>query len=163
MLCNKQQLAKTSGNPGKTQLINHFEVNKSWYLVDLPGFGFAKVSQSQRKKWEKMIQDYLQKRETLVNVFLLIDSRHSPQKLDLDFANRLGEWQIPFALVFTKSDKSVQKEVAANVKAFQQAMLKTWESLPPHFVTSATKRLGRSNILDFIQELNEGFVMPENK
>lgn len=161
MLCNKQQLAKTSGNPGKTQLINHFEVNKSWYLVDLPGFGFAKVSQSQRKKWEKMIQDYLQKRENLVNVFLLIDSRHSPQKLDLDFVNRLGEWQVPFALVFTKADKSVQKEVAANVKAFQQAMLKTWESLPPHFVSSAVKKLGRKDILDFIRELNEGFVMPE--
>ena len=105
MLVNNDKLAKTSGNPGKTQLINHFNIDNSWYIVDLPGYGFAKVSQAQRKKWEKMIEDYLRKRENLMNVFILIDSRHSPQKLDLEFINRLGEWQIPFCIVFTKADK----------------------------------------------------------
>src|ERR1700754_2622150 len=118
MLCNNEKVAKTSGTPGKTQLINHFNIDNEWYIVDLPGYGFAKVSQTQRKKWEKMIEDYLRKRENLVNVFILIDSRHSPQKLDLEFVNRLGEWQVPFCLVFTKADKENQRVVSANVKDF---------------------------------------------
>ncbi|HEY6901890.1 MAG TPA: ribosome biogenesis GTP-binding protein YihA/YsxC, partial [Puia sp.] len=129
MLTNNEKLAKTSGTPGKTQLINHFSINNNWYIVDLPGYGFAKVSQSQRKKWEKMIEDYLRKRENLVNVFVLLDSRHSPQKIDLEFVNKLGTWQIPFCLVFTKADKENQRTVAANVKAFLEKMRQTWQFL----------------------------------
>jgi len=157
MLCNNQKLAKTSGTPGKTQMINHFLVNKSWYIVDLPGYGFAKVSQRDRRRWEQMIENYLRKRENLVNVFVLIDSRHSPQKIDLDFVNQLGGWEIPFALIFTKADKETQRVVAANVKAFLDAMRKEWEFLPAHFVTSAIKKLGRDKILKFIGDANEKF------
>src|SRR5215469_14231213 len=122
MLCNNDKLAKTSGTPGKTQLINHFNINDEWYIVDLPGYGFAKVSQSQRKKWEKMIEDYLRKRPNLVNVFVLLDSRHSPQKIDLGFIDTPGEWQVPFCLVFTKADKENQRTVSLNVKAFLDRM-----------------------------------------
>jgi GTP-binding protein len=157
MICNNQKLAKTSGTPGKTQLINHFLVNKSWFIVDLPGYGFAKVSLKDRRRWEQMIENYLRKRENLVNIFVLIDSRHGPQKLDLDFVNQLGEWQIPFALIFTKADKETQRVVAANVKAFLNAMRKEWEFLPAHFVTSAVKKLGRDKILKFIGETNERY------
>jgi len=158
MLCNNQKLAKTSGTPGKTQLINHFIINKSWFLVDLPGYGFAKVSQRDRRRWEQMIENYLRKRENLVNVFVLLDSRHAPQKIDLDFVNQLGEWQIPFALIFTKADKETQRVVAANVKAFLNAMRKEWEFLPAHFVTSAVKKLGRDKLLTFIGDLNETYA-----
>jgi GTP-binding protein len=162
MLCKKKEVAKTSINPGKTQLINHFEVSGSdkneWYLVDLPGYGFAKVAQSQRKSWKKMIADYIQKRENLVYLFALVDSRHEPQKLDLDFINQLGEWQIPFAIVFTKADKSTQKEVAKNVSNFLQKLKETWEEAPPHFLTSAVKHLGAKQILQFIAQQNEVFA-----
>jgi len=157
MLCNNEKLAKTSGTPGKTQLINHFDIDDAWYIVDLPGYGFAKVSQSQRKKWEKMIEDYLRKRENLVNVFVLIDSRHSPQKIDLEFINQLGKWQIPFCLVFTKADKETQRIVAANVKDFLAKMRETWQFLPQHFVTSATKKMGRDKILGLIDSMNQEF------
>jgi GTP-binding protein len=161
MLCKKKEVAKTSITPGKTQLINHFVVTdsdrKDWFLVDLPGYGFAKVAQSQRKSWKKMIQDYIQKRENLVYLFALIDSRHEPQKIDLDFMNQLGEWQIPFAIVFTKADKSTQKETARNVNSFLNTMKETWEELPPHFVTSAVKHLGAKQILQFIAEQNGVF------
>jgi GTP-binding protein len=157
LLTNNEKLAKTSGTPGKTQLINHFEINNSWYLVDLPGYGFAKRSMSQRKQWEKMIEDYLRKRENLVNVFVLIDSRHNPQKIDIDFVNQLGEWEIPFSLVFTKADKSTQAEVSRNIKAFLNKMKETWQFLPPHFVTSTVKKSGRDAILDYIEELNIQF------
>lgn len=157
MLTNHEKLAKTSGTPGKTQLINHFIINKDWYIVDLPGYGFAKVSQAQRKKWERMIEDYLRKRENLVNVFVLIDSRHAPQKLDLDFVNQLGEWKVPFSLVFTKADKSSQLEVSRNVKAFMNKMKETWEFLPANYVTSTEKKLGRDKILAFIDEMNMQF------
>ena len=158
MLCNNEKLAKTSGTPGKTQLINHFLINKEWYVVDLPGYGFAKVSQSQRKKWEKMIEDYLRKRETLMNVFILIDSRHAPQKIDLDFVNQLGEWKTPFCLVFTKSDKENQRTVSANVKSFLNKMRESWQFLPQHFVTSALKKTGRDKILQLIVECNHEFA-----
>jgi len=158
MLCNNQKLAKTSCTPGKTQLINHFIINKSWFLVDLPGYGFAKVSQRDRRRWEQMIENYLRKRENLVNIFVLLDSRHGPQKIDLDFVNQLGEWQIPFALIFTKADKETQRVVAANVKAFLNAMRKEWEFLPAHFVTSAVKKLGRDKLLKFIGDLNETYA-----
>lgn len=157
MLCNNQKLAKTSGTPGKTQLINHFIVNKSWYIVDLPGYGFAKVSLKDRRRWEQMIENYLRKRTSLVNVFVLIDSRHGPQKIDLEFVNKLGEWQVPFALVFTKADKETQKTVAANVKAFLDAMRKDWEFLPAHFVTSAEKKQGKDKLLRFIGEAKSNF------
>ena len=158
MLCNKKEVAKVSSSPGKTQMINHFNVTgsdrKDWYLVDLPGYGFAKVAQSQRKSWQKMIQDYVKKRENLVYLFTLVDSRHEPQKADLDFINRLGEWQIPFAIVFTKADKTTQKETAKNVDKFLTELKETWEELPPHFVTSAVKHLGKKGILQFVAEQN---------
>jgi GTP-binding protein len=154
MLCNNSKLAKTSATPGKTKLINHFLVNGNWYLVDLPGYGFAKVSQTERKKWEKMIENYLRQRENLVNVFVLIDSRLKPQKIDLDFINKLGEWEIPLSIVFTKADKETQKTVSENVKGFMNKLKETWQFLPAHYVTSAVKKMGRDKILDFIEETN---------
>lgn len=167
MLCKKREVAKTSITPGKTQLINHFNVTgsdkKEWFLVDLPGYGFAKVAQSQRKNWKKMIADYIQKRENLVYLFALVDSRHEPQKIDIDFMNQLGEWQIPFAIVFTKADKSTQKEAANNVNAFLGKLKETWEEAPPHFVTSAVKHLGAKQILQFIAQQNEVFEQHKNK
>jgi GTP-binding protein len=161
MVTDHKGLAKISSTPGKTQLINHFEVRSAnkkgketkWNLVDLPGYGFAKVSQSQRKGWETMIRDLVQKRETLANLFILIDSRHEPQQLDIDFVNSLGEWRVPFAIVFTKSDKETQKVVHHNVEAFLSKLKEQWDELPPHFVTSAVKKLGRNKILDFISEI----------
>jgi GTP-binding protein len=168
MLTNNSKLAKTSGTPGKTQLINHFAIESlpltpssgggtSWYVVDLPGYGFAKVSVSARNRWQQMIENYLRKRENLVNVFVLIDGRHSPQKIDLEFVNNLGKWEIPFCLIFTKADKESQKEVNKNVKAFLDDMRKTWQFLPRHFVTSAVKKLGRDKVLAFIEECNAKF------
>jgi GTP-binding protein len=157
-------LAKTSATPGKTQLINHFVVESKstekssvlfWNLVDLPGYGFAKVSASQRKRWEKMIEGYLRTRETLVNTFILIDSRHEPQQLDLEFVNQLGAWGIPFSIVFTKSDKETQKVVSANVKKFSEALLSSWEELPPIYITSAEKKSGRKAILTAISSMND--------
>jgi GTP-binding protein len=156
-ITNKQELAKVSRSPGKTQLINHFTITssdrKEWYLVDLPGYGYAKRSLSQRKTWQKMIEDYIRKRENLVNLFVLIDSRHEPQQIDLDFVNSLGEWGVPFSLVFTKADKSTQREAAANVRRFLDHLKENWEALPPHFVTSAVKRTGIKQILEFIQRV----------
>lgn len=163
MLCNNDKLAKTSASPGKTQLINHFEIASSatqndtwhnWYLVDLPGYGFAKVSQSSRRRWEQMIENYLRKRENLSMVFVLIDSRHSPQKIDLEFLENLKKWQVPVSLIFTKSDKENQRTVSKNVKDFLEAMKKTWQFLPQHFVSSAVKKSGRDKILTLIDELN---------
>ena len=168
MLCNNEKLAKTSGSPGKTQLINHFDVisenevkdggrvggNDKWFLVDLPGYGFAKVSISSRRRWEQMIENYLRKRENLTQVFVLIDSRHSPQKLDLDFFENLKNWDIPFSLVFTKSDKETQRVVSKNVKDFLNALKKSWQFLPRHFVTSANKKMGKDALLAFIGETN---------
>jgi len=154
MIANNEKLAKISSSPGKTQLINHFLINKAWYLVDLPGYGFAKVSQTQRKKWEKMIEDYLRKRENLVNVFVLVDSRHKPQQKDLEFVDRLGAWQVPFTLLFTKADKENQRTVSMHVRAFLDSMRKTWQFLPEHVITSAVKKTGRRKILEMIGEMN---------
>jgi GTP-binding protein len=164
MLCGIDKLAKTSASPGKTQMINHFEITSTstlkneerskWYLVDLPGYGFAKVSQSSRRRWEQMIENYLRKRENLSLVFVLIDARHSPQKIDLDFIHHLGKWEIPFAIVFTKSDKEKQTIVSKNVKAFLETLKKTWQFLPQHFVTSALKKTGKDKILALIDETN---------
>jgi GTP-binding protein len=168
MLCNNDKLAKTSGSPGKTQLLNHFEIvsnsgeegkklvlDKKWYLVDLPGYGFAKVSIRSRRKWEQMIENYLRKRENLSHLFVLIDARHSPQKIDLEFLENLKSWNISFSLAFTKSDKENQRIVSKNVKDFLNAMKQTWQFLPRHFVTSAVKKAGKQKILDFISETNE--------
>ncbi|MFN2458011.1 MAG: ribosome biogenesis GTP-binding protein YihA/YsxC [Chitinophagaceae bacterium] len=166
MLCNKKEVAKISRSPGKTQLINHFEIVSSdklqWYLVDLPGYGFAKVSQKQRKSWQRMIEDYIRKRENLATIFALIDSRHHPQPIDLKFINQLGEWQIPFALIFTKADKSTQRETAVNVKYFLEALKESWEELPPHFVTSAVKRTGAKQLLEYISEINISFYQQKH-
>lgn len=155
MLCNNDKLAKTSAAPGKTQLINHFIVNQEWYLVDLPGYGFAKVSQSSRRRWEQMIENYLRKRDNLSMVFVLIDARHSPQAIDLEFLEQLKVWQIPFSLIFTKTDKETQAIVSKNVKAFLEAMKKTWQFLPRHFMTSSVKKTGRDKLLAFIGETNQ--------
>lgn len=166
MLCNKKALAKTSAAPGKTQLINHFDITTgekvkknlfSWYLVDLPGYGYAKVSQKQRKSWSQMIEDYLLKRQNLGLVFALIDSRHEPQAIDLEFINKLGEWQIPFAIVFTKADKNKPGATQRNVESFLKALSENWEQLPTHFTTSATERTGKDEVLDFIQSLNDSY------
>ncbi len=168
MLCNNDKLAKTSGSPGKTQMINHFEIisnngeegkklvaDKKWYLVDLPGYGFAKVSISSRRKWEQMIENYLRKRENLSHLFVLIDARHSPQKIDLEFLENLKTWNISFSLAFTKSDKESQRVVSKNVKDFLEAMKKTWQFLPQHFVTSAVKKHGKNKMLEFIGETTD--------
>jgi GTP-binding protein len=164
MIVDHKSLAKTSGTPGKTQMINHFKIrtgdkngkDQDWYLVDLPGYGFAKVSQKQRKGWEKMIEDYIKTRENLVNLFLLIDARHEPQQIDIEFVNKLGAMRIPFALVFTKADKETQREVSKNVDAFMQQLADQWEELPPHFVTSAVKKTGRNKLLEFIGQVLAG-------
>jgi GTP-binding protein len=165
MICNQHNLAKTSGSPGKTQLINHFLVKggtekttTEWYLVDLPGYGFAKVSQSQRKSWEKMIKGYLLHRTNLGCVFVLIDSRHEPQQIDIDFIKQLGLWNIPFAIAFTKADKNTQKDTARHVRQFLDRLLDQWEELPPHFVTSAVKKSGRNQMLAYIGGLNLAFT-----
>lgn len=161
MLTHKRGLAKTSATPGKTQLINHFEITSSdkrkWYLVDLPGYGYATVSQKARNNWGNMIESYIRKRENLGSLFVLIDSRHSPQAIDLDFVNQLGEWQVPFALVFTKSDKNKPGATSRNVQAFLTALSEYWEAMPPHFVTSATTRSGREDLLDYIGDLNRAW------
>ena len=154
MLANNKSIAKTSSRPGKTQTINHFLVNNAWYLVDLPGYGYAKISKTMREKWVKMINDYLVLRENLQVVFVLIDARLEPQKIDLEFINSLGEKQIPFALIFTKSDKLSALRTSQNVEAFKQAMLETWEELPPVFVSSATTGKGREEIVDYIDTVN---------
>ncbi len=167
MLCNNDKLAKTSNSPGKTQMINHFEITTTnkpggawaqWYLVDLPGYGFAKIAQRSRRRWEQMIENYLRKRENLVQVFVLIDSRHSPQKLDMDFISQLRNWDVPFTLVFTKADKETQAEVSKNVKGFFADMRSTWQFLPQHFVTSAVKKQGREKILALIREMNSNYL-----
>ena len=186
MLCNYDKLAKTSSAPGKTQMINHFEIFSSlpakdenspapktsskstaykppvagdagssqWYIVDLPGYGFAKVSQTSRRRWEQMIENYLRKRENLTMVFVLIDSRHSPQKNDLEFLDQLRKWDVPFSIIFTKTDKETQSVVSKNIKDFFNAMKKTWQFLPQHFITSDVKKLGKEKILAFIEETN---------
>jgi len=163
MLMNQQKLAKTSASPGKTQMINHFTINNEFYIVDLPGYGFAKVSQTSRRRWEQMIENYLRKRENLLHVFVLIDSRHSPQKLDIDFVNQLDKWQVPFSLVFTKSDKETQRVVSKNVKDFMAVLLKTWQFLPAHVVTSALKKQGRDKILEMMQTMNNEFKLLQKK
>jgi GTP-binding protein len=154
MLTNNKKLAKTSGRPGKTQLINHFEINESWYLVDLPGYGYAKTSKMNRFKWTKFIEEYLTNRENLMNTFVLIDSRLEPQKIDQEFMNWLGHNQIPFSMVFTKTDKLSSSALQKNMAKYKKEMLKTWEELPPVFITSSESKLGKENLLNYIEEVN---------
>lgn len=162
MITGQTKLAKTSATPGKTKLINHFEVissdKKKWNIADLPGYGYAAtVSQKARNNWGNMIESYIRKRENLVCLFVLIDSRHSPQAIDLAFINQLGEWQVPFVVVFTKTDKNKPGATVRNVDAFLQALSENWEQAPPHFITSSTKRTGRKEMLDYIGGLNASF------
>lgn len=156
MLCNNKRLAKTSATPGKTLLINHFIINREWYLVDLPGYGFAKRSKSEIKRLEQMIHGYILQREQLVNVFVLIDIRLEAQKVDLEFINWLGESSIPFALVFTKADKLNVTKAKASVEAYKKVLSETWEEMPPIFVTSAQKKNGRDELLEYIEGINKG-------
>jgi GTP-binding protein len=153
MLVDNKKLAKTSGRPGKTQLINHFIVNEEWFLVDLPGYGYAKVSKVQRQTWEKFIVDYLTKREQLLNVFVLLDARLDPQKIDLEFMNWCGEKQIPFSMVFTKIDKMSSSALAKNLAQYKKEMLKYWEALPPVFTTSSESKFGKEQVLNYIGQI----------
>ena len=155
MLTNNKKLAKTSATPGKTLLINHFIINNEWYLVDLPGYGFAKRSKKEVAKLEQMISGYILQREQLVNVFLLVDIRLEPQKIDLEFIQWLGDSSVPFAIVFTKADKLSATKASQQVEAYKKVLLETWEELPPIFITSAEKRLGRDEVLDYIEKINK--------
>jgi GTP-binding protein len=155
MLTNRKGLAKTSATPGKTLLINHFIINDDWYLVDLPGYGFAKRSKKELQKLEQMISGYILQREQLVNVFLLVDVRLEAQKIDLEFIQWLGDSSVPFAIVFTKADKLSATKVNQNVEAYKKVLSETWEELPPIFVTSSDKKQGRDEVLDYIEEINQ--------
>lgn len=154
MLTGKSKLAKTSGKPGKTQLINHFLINDEWYLVDLPGYGWAKVSKVLKEKWDKMIRSYLLERKNLFNVFVLVDSRIPPQQIDIDFINWLGENGIPFSIIFTKADKQNSPKTLSNVSTFENTLKETWEELPDSFVSSAVNKVGQKEILSFISGIN---------
>lgn len=153
-LTGRKNLAKTSGKPGKTRLINHFRIDDRWYLVDLPGYGWAQVSKKEKEAWKKMIEEYLLKRENLISVFVLVDSRHAPQKIDLDFMRWLGEKQIPFAIVFTKTDKQGRPQTDAKIASYKKILLKDWEELPPLFKTSTVAKQGE-DLLAYILQLNE--------
>ena len=154
MLTGKKGLAMTSQKPGKTQLINHFIINGAWYLVDLPGYGYARLSKDGREKLKVMIEDYTLERKELVCLFVLVDSRHEPQKIDLEFIQWLGEEGVPFALVFTKADKLTKGRLAANLEAYKARLLEEWEELPPIFVTSSEQQLGRDELLSYIEGIN---------
>ena len=155
MLCRHRRLAKTSATPGKTLLINHFIINKEWYLVDLPGYGFAKRSKKEIQRLDQMIRGYILGREQLVNTFVLVDVRLEPQAVDLEFMNWLGVSGVPFAIVFTKAGKLSAQKVNMNVEAYKKKMLETWEEMPPYFITSAEKGNGRDEVLDYIEQINK--------
>lgn len=158
MITANSKLARTSRQPGKTQSMVLFKVNQSWYLTDLPGYGYAKVSKTEREKWQKMIQHYITQRKNLIALFVLVDIRIAPQPMDLEFINQLGQWQIPFVIAFTKADK-VSKNIANNnVKQFLQVLSETWEELPHYFITSAEDKMGRDQILQWIEEQNKFFT-----
>lgn len=157
MLCNRRGLAKISVQPGKTQTINHFLIDESWYLVDLPGYGYAKTSKKSREKWKKMIGEYLSNRLNLVYTFILIDLRISPQNNDLEVIGSFGESELPMAIVFTKHDKLKPDEATRNFENYKQELLKSWESLPPIFISSAKMGLGRTEILSFVEDNNKVF------
>lgn len=154
-MMNHKDLAKTSGTPGKTQLINHFMINEAWYLTDLPGYGYARVSKSLRKDFEKLITNYILNRKNLVNLFVLVDARHTPQAIDIEFIEWCGENAIPFSIVFTKADKLKPNVIISNVENYKTELLKTWEDLPEVYVTSAEKKTGGDEILKFIANTND--------
>lgn len=154
MLTDRKSLAKTSGRPGKTQLINHFIINKNWYLVDLPGYGYARVSKSSKKTFQKFITAYFNNRKQLVSAFVLVDIRHEPQPIDLNFMSWLGEHMIPFSIVFTKADKLKPKAIENHIEDYKNTLLETWEEIPNYFITSASKSIGKEELLNYITTIN---------
>ncbi|MDO5106010.1 ribosome biogenesis GTP-binding protein YihA/YsxC [Capnocytophaga sp.] len=155
MLANHKNLAKTSGRPGKTQLINHFKINNNWFLVDLPGYGYARVSKTSKKIFQKFITQYFEKRKQLVCAFVLVDIRHEPQKIDLEFMQWLGENGVPFGIIFTKTDKLKPNAIERNVETYKNILLETWEEFPPYFVTSSENKTGREELLTYIENINK--------
>jgi len=154
MLMQKKSLAKTSGRPGKTQLINHFLINKNWFLVDLPGYGYARVSKSSKRIFQKFITQYFSKRQQLALAFVLIDCRHKPQKVDLEFMQWMGENQVPFSIIFTKQDKMKPNALTKNIEDYKLKMLESWEEMPNYFITSSSNGSGRDKVLNYISEIN---------
>ena len=154
MLMQKKSLAKTSGRPGKTQLINHFLINKNWFLVDLPGYGYAKVSKSSKRIFQKFITQYFSKRQQLALAFVLIDCRHKPQKVDLEFMQWMGENQVPFSIIFTKQDKMKPNALIKNIEDYKLKMLESWEEMPKYFITSSSNGTGRDKVLNYMSEIN---------
>ena len=161
MLCNRKGLAKTSATPGKTLLINHFIINNEWYLVDLPGYGFAKRSKTVQKKLDQMITSYILQREQLINTFVLIDIRHDPMKIDTDFINWLGESSVPFSIIFTKADKLGPVKAKQNAGKWMAALKDQWEELPPYFITSSEKRTGKDEVLTYIEDILKSIATEE--
>ncbi len=159
MLTSRKSLAKTSGRPGKTQLINHFLINKNWFLVDLPGYGYAKVSKSAKKVFQKFITHYFENREQLVTAFVLVDIRHKPQPIDQEFMQYLGEGGVPFSIIFTKADKLKPKAIENHVEAYKNILLETWEEMPNYFITSSSKDIGKEEVLNYIDGLNESIII----
>lgn len=158
MLTNCKNLAKTSGRPGKTQLINHFKIDDRWFLVDLPGYGYARVSKTTKQVFQRFITDYFEQREQLVSAFVLVDIRHEPQKIDVEFMQWLGERAIPFAIIFTKADKLKPQAIEHNVAAYKEALLEWWEEFPPYFVTSAQNKTGKEELTQYIEQTNQTII-----
>ena len=158
MLTNCKNLAKTSGRPGKTQLINHFKIDDRWFLVDLPGYGYARVSKTTKQVFQRFITDYFEQREQLVSAFVLVDIRHEPQKIDVEFMQWLGERAIPFAIIFTKADKLKPQAIERNVAAYKEALLEWWEEFPPYFITSAQNKTGREELTQYIEQTNQTII-----
>lgn len=158
MLTNYKNLAKTSGRPGKTQLINHFKIDDRWFLVDLPGYGYARVSKTTKQVFQRFITDYFEQREQLVSAFVLVDIRHEPQKIDVEFMQWLGERAIPFAIIFTKADKLKPQAIERNVATYKEALLEWWEEFPPYFVTSAQNKTGREELTQYIEQTNQTII-----
>ena len=155
MLTNQKNLAKTSARPGKTQLINHFKINDQWFMVDLPGYGYARVSKTTKKTFQKFITNYFEQRKQLVCAFVLVDIRHEPQKIDLEFMQWLGENAVPFAIVFTKADKLKPLAIERNIATYQEILLKSWEAMPPYFITSAENYVGKEELVGYIEDINK--------
>ena len=158
MLTNYKNLAKTSGRPGKTQLINHFKIDDRWFLVDLPGYGYARVSKTTKQVFQRFITDYFEQREQLVSAFVLVDIRHEPQKIDVEFMQWLGERAIPFAIIFTKADKLKSQAIERNVAAYKEVLLEWWEEFPPYFVTSAQNKTGKEELTQYIEQTNQTII-----
>jgi len=155
MLTDRKSLAKTSGRPGKTQLINHFIINKKWFLVDLPGYGYARVSKRDKKVFQRFITDYFKQRQQLVSAFVLVDCRHDPQKIDLEFMEWMGKNNVPFSIIFTKADKLSKHQLPAQIEAYKTIMLQYWTAMPNYFITSSSSSLGKEDILKYIDTINQ--------